>query len=527
MVLRVFLASLLALPVSAASWTEYHSGPLVVISDAGDRAARERLTEMEQLRYVLGGFLGKKDLQTVWPVQLVLFSNQREYGTYALPQPFVEGGAATLSAWAGDKPLPHDWLRSFTRLLIEDNAGRMPEAVETALCDLFSTIQVNATKVSVGAPLAQGELPPARLRAWAKLQMLATSPDYSGRLHVYLNNLQQGGVESVALRNSFDIAPAEMEARVDAYVRAGMFAAAPVVGEALSPSRDFIEKQAPQSAIDELFAGLKTAGKEFPPDSPRGLLAKGTRPALDLAAKANPRWAEPHVKLAALESEPAAKIKELKAAATLDPRNSGYWQALALAQSGAEQYADADKSWLAAERSAPNDTERARIHQARLDMDEQRALFEIAERKRLAAERAAELERIKASAAAEVHAAETAANQRMGGLASGQAPVPWWNDADGQKLSGTLTRVDCAVPSATGSLRLTVQPASGGAVQPASGAAVRLLIRDPNKLTVKGANQAEFACGVQKPARKINLVHDGKPDAKLGVSGDISTVELP
>ena len=517
--LRWLPIALMAPLCFGAGWTEYRSGPFHVISDAGDRVARDRLMEMEQLRHVLGATLGKNDLQTVWPIQLVLFANQRDYAPYALPQPFVNGGSAVLSAWFSDgasaMPLPNDWFRALTRMLIEDNPGRMPEAVETALCDLFSTIQVNATRVSLGAPPAQAELPPERMRRWAKFQMLATQPVFSGRLHVFLSNLQQGGDEDAAARNSFDITKAELDRRADAYLRAGNFASAPASGLTLSPSHDFVETQVPQSAIDPLLAELKAQGREFPPESPRGLLAKGPREALEQAAKANPRWAEPHVRLAALETDPAEKVKELKAAATLEPRNSSYWQALARAQSAAELYADADKSWILAERNASNADERERVHQARIELEDERAAFEIAEKKRLAAERAAELQRVKDSAAAEVHAAEAAANARMGGLKSGQAPAAWWNDADGQKLSANLTRVECLAES----LRLTVQPASG--------APVKLLVRDPNRLAVKGSSQAQFACGVQKPAKKINLVHDGKPDAKLGTAGDILSVEFP
>jgi hypothetical protein len=504
-----FLALVLALPVFGANWTEYKSGPFHVISDAGDRAARDRLIELEQLRHVLGVELGKNDLQLVWPLKLVLFANQREYAPYALPQPFADGGAETLAAWTADKPMPQEWLRALTQRLIEDNAGRMPEATENALRDLFSTIQVNATKVSIGAPPAE------KSRAWVKLQMFATLPDYSGRLHIYLNNLQQGADESVAVKNSFDITLKELESRVDAYAKAGVFNAAPASGLTINPNHDFIEAQVPESAMNELYAGLKAQGKQFPDDSPRGLLAKGTRPALELAAKANPRWAEPHVKLAEMETEPIARIRDLRTAASLEPRNSELWQALAKTQTQAEQYADAEKSWMVAERSAANDAERERIHKTRIDFEEERAAFEIAEKKRLAEERAAELQRIKDSAANEVHAAERAANQRMGGLKPGETAQQWWTDPDGQKVSGTLTRVDCM----TDSMRLTVQPASG--------TAVRLMIRDPNKLTVKGTGQAEFACGIQKPARKINLVHNGKPDTKLTTAGDVLVVEFP
>ena len=518
----IVTTALLAAPSFGADWIEYRSGPFHVFSDAGDRRAREALTELEQLRYVLGGLigkegLGKSDLTTIWPVDLVLFANQREYGPHVLPKPLVEGGSATLAAWTGDTALPRDLLRAVTSLLIQDTGSRMPEDLETALCDLLSTIQVNATHVSVGAPLPAGELSGERLRLWAKLQMLETLPEYSGKLRIYLNNLLQAGEEDAAVRNAFDTTPAKLDAQADAYLRAGKFEAAPVIGRALNPNRDFIEKNLERAAVDALLAELAAGGKSFPPDSPRGLLAKNTRSSLELAIKANPRWAEPHFKLAALETDPGAKIGRLKMAASLDPRNSGYWQTLALAQTDAKLYADAEKSWTAAERAAANPAERARIHQAKLDLEDQRAAFEIAERKRALEEEAHELERIKNASAAEVHAAEQAANQRLGANASNTAnPIPWFGDGAGEKLSGTMTRVDCL----NGLLRLTIQPETG--------AAVRLLIRNPKELTVAAdSGEAVFGCGVQKPARKIEVQHNAKPDAKLGTAGDIAVLKFP
>ncbi len=217
---RFLLTILLTGPAFAADhWIEYRTGPLHVFSDAGDRQARERLNEMERLRYVLGGMLGKagmgvaakNDLDPVWPIDLVLFPNAKAYGPHALSKPLIDGGSATLGAWTADAPLPRDLLRALTLLLVGDNAGRMPEAIQTALCDLFSTIDVKGTKVLLGAPLPSGELPPDRMRAWAKMQLLATNPDYSGKLHVYLNNLQQGGDEDLAARNALGITPAKFE----------------------------------------------------------------------------------------------------------------------------------------------------------------------------------------------------------------------------------------------------------------------------------------------------------------------------
>jgi len=526
--IRPHIALALALAAApallAASWTEYRSGPFRVISTAGDRAARERLNEMEQIRWVLGAFLGKPELDTVWPVYLVLFPNAREYGAHALPRPFAEGGAALLSAGNAEGVQPLDWRRDLTRVLIEDNAGRMPELIETALCDLFSTLQVSGTRVTLGAPPPAGVLVGGRLRTWAKLQMLATHDEYSGKLRIYLNNLQQGGDEDVGARNAFGFNAAELDRRAQAYLDAGKFTAAPASGRAIAPNHDFVERNVSEAdanaLLAELSAAMSTGAKTFPPESPRGLVAKNTRASLELAARANPKWAEPHIRLSALESDPPARAKELKAAATLAPRIAANWQALAEAQTLADQFADAAKSWALAERNATNEADRARIHQARLDLSDQRTTFEIAERQRIAAEQAAELQRIKNQAAAEVHAAEDAANLKQGGLKSNTAPVAWWAEEPGMPVEGTLARVDCL----SGPFKLTVQLPGGTAKKPNQ---VILLVRDPLKLTVRGAAQAEFACGVQRPPRKIRLVHDSKPDAKLGTAGDVRVVEFP
>src|ERR1035438_10131998 len=130
--------ALLASPVSAAGWIDYESGPFRIVSNAGERGVRERLIELKQLRHAMEAFLGKTDMTTVWPIEIVLFPTAREYGPHAPPKPLVEGPDALLGAWMADTPLPRDLLREVTRQLIEANAGRMPERVEQALTDLRS-----------------------------------------------------------------------------------------------------------------------------------------------------------------------------------------------------------------------------------------------------------------------------------------------------------------------------------------------------------------------------------------------------
>jgi hypothetical protein len=517
---------LATLPALAEHWIEYRIGPFHVFSDAGDKAARDRLNEMEQLRHVLGVMLGKDSLgvggpqatqlDTVWPIDLILFSNEKQYAPHAPAKPLTEGGSAMLAAWTADVPLAHDLLRALTRMLIDENSGRMPDTTETALCDLLSTIQTKGTKVMIGAAPGAGELPPERMRAWARLQMIVTSPDMSGKLRVYLNNLQGVGDETLAARNAFGLTPAKLNEMVDAYVRTGKFTPAPADGEALDPNRDFIEKNVEPSDMDALMAELAAGGKNFPSASPRGLVAQGTRTSLELAAKRNPKWGEPYFQLAPLEETDAKRVEDLKTAAKLDPRNIEYWEELARAQTLANQYEDAQKSWTAALKVAGSAEERERIRQVREDLDDKRAEWEAAEKKRIAAQKAAELQRIKDAAAAEVHAAEAAANKQLGPLASKQKPVDWWEAPAGEKISGKLARVDCL---AAGAMRLTINIDGGGVI--------RLLIRDLKSVQVKDVGETKFACGIAKPVRAIRVVYNVKADAKLNTVGEIAMVDFP
>jgi len=510
-----FLAFLLAFPaLSAEHWTDYRAGPFHLFSDAGDRIARQRLNELEQMRYVLATLLDKKDFQTVWPIDILLFDSTKEWAAHALKQPFIDGGSATFSAWTGEKPFAEDWIRAMVKMLIDDNCVGMPEKTETAIEDLFSTIEVKGPKVSLGAPLPAGEITGDRLRNWAKLDMLAANPDDSVKLHLYLANLQQAGAdENAAAHNAYDTTAAELNRRADDYLRAGNFQPGHFSGEALNPDKDFVEVRMESDAIDALLFELGNGGTKFPPDSPRGLVATGGRPALEKAAQLNPRWGEPHFRLAELETSGLARILELRKAAHLDPRNIEYWKTLAIAETEANLYADAQKSWAAAARAAPTAEERARVQQARQDLEEKRADFEQAEKKRIADEKARELQRIKDESAAEVHAAEDAANKRLGSPATPAKAAPWWSDPEGARISGSLIRVECLGTS----IRITVQKTDK--------TTARLVVRDPKNLVVH-PEQATFACGVQKPIRQIDAVYKSAPDAKLGTAGDVLMVEF-
>lgn len=513
MLRKAVLGCLVMASTFAADWTEYRSSSLRVIGNAGDGEARRQLVEMEQIRFVLGGMFGndprgRAQLESLWPITLVLFDSEKDRAAYALPTPFVEGGSSNLST----TPSPA-WRSEIARQLIESNAVHMPEEFEVGLSDLFATIQVKTTRVSIGAPLpAELRITGSRLRGWAKVHMLATQPEYQGRMRVFMNNLQ-GGDFGLAAFNTYGISGTELEKRMNAYADRGVFEAAEVFGAAIDPAKSFYERRLPAAEVSALLAELKSPGKPFPPDSPRGLLAANTRDSLYSAIAANPKWAEPHARLAALFTDPRAKIAPLEKAVQLEPRHIEYWEALAKAQTDAGMFPEAAKTWIAAEKAAGTEAERARLRKERAAIEEQRVEAELAARRAAKDDQERELRRVMAESEARVKAAEAAANRTNGQQATfteGRAPVAFNEAYHGVTIAGRLTEVACV----DSILKLIIQTANGQISE--------VLVQASPEQDGKPV----FTCGRVDPPRKIEVTHNGKADSRWNTVGEAETYDL-
>ncbi|MEO7142185.1 MAG: hypothetical protein ABI165_01640 [Bryobacteraceae bacterium] len=551
---------------AADHWSEFRSGPFQIVTDAGAKTARARLNQLEQLRNALGRLIGKTDPQLVWPIRLVLLRTSEEYGSYALPQSFVLGRDAWLSAWPAGTPLNREWLRDCVQLFLDANTGRMPAPIERGLRDLFATLTAEGIRVTLGAPLPPDERNPD----WALLQMLATNPESAGRLPVFIANLAHGGDVDSAAHNAFDQSGAEVLKQAAAYLAAGQFRTIEVSARAVDEVRDFPERPWDRTDAALLLADLLAANPAHYPeagtaygalkspeaDAGLGLLdarekksdearlrltaatTGGSRSApawlefaalqtdrakiqaaLEKSVTLNPHWAEPHVRLSQLASDAAGKIPELKAAAKLEPRNAALWQTFAETALAADQFDEAAKAWSGAERAAATPGEQARVRQARIDLEQKRADYEEAERRRIADEKARDLERVRQQAMDQVQQAIDSANRALAGNGNSPAPakvVPWWDGAHGaRKLDGILQRVDCL-----GSMARLVIKAGNGPV-------TRLIVRNPAQVEINGAGDHGLACGAARAHRRIHVEYNDKPDAKLGVAGDVVMVEFP
>ena len=542
-------------------WTSFQSGPFEVFSSAGVKPGREMLVRFEQLRYALGQLVGDDNLTTPRPLRIFVFKNARELAAYPSTAPIIaarDGFAVLLAAGA---PVPPSVNRETTRLLLESNVARMPAGIEHGLIALFSTIEVNGIRPTLGKPVAAAE----RTHDWALVDMLATETEYYGKLRVILYNLRRGVDIEAAYRNAVAKSPAEISKLADQFLAGGHFQTVEVASRPMSPN-DFPEKPvepaaarlaladlmlgepsraAYQKMIQEkvnvaeaweglglmaLHAGQKdNARTDFVKAMDAGSPGAGVyieyariepdkakaRAALEKAVKANPKLAEPHVLMAERESDLDKKIAELQAAVKLDARHAAWWQALAEAYLAEHNYGDAAKAWRSAEQAATTDADRDRYRQARVSIEQQRLDYEAAERRRQEEEKQRELDKLKAEARAELHAAEANANQ--GGTpatASGEKPVPWW---EGPKPSGrsqgTLKQVDCLGKQ----FRLVVETGNAKTI--------RLLVPDSSHVTILGGGQQTLSCGRQTP-RRVTIEYFPKANAKLATVGEVATIEF-
>lgn len=533
-------------------WIEFRSGPFEVWTNAGERPGRAAMMRLEQFRHALGTVIGETDLETPVPVRVFVF---RKRDRRAPTDAFIEGRDRTAAVLAeGAAPSPA-LQRHLARLLVESNTARMPAEWERGLADLFSTLEVDGVRVTLGQP-------PAEIgRDWARAHMLAVRTEYYGRLRVILGNLRNGVPPDAAYRNAVGKGPQEIERDVDAYLAAKEFGTVRVSARPLS-ERDFrprkVEPPAARLALADLLledapaayeamireevnvaeaheglgllalrAGRREeAHKQFAAataaksNSARCWLEYGKLEpdrakaiaALKQAAELNPKLAEPHFEIAQRESDPRQRAAALEKAAELAPRELRYWQALAETWLELKDFSSAARAWTAAEQAATSDADRERMREARAAIERQRLDHEAAERRRAAAEQEKELERLKQEAVAELRALEARFNRGQQST-PGETVVPWWDGPKPEaRVQGILTQVDCLDKRA----RLVIKSDDGKVV--------RLLVADPAAIAVVGGGERSLGCGPQQ--RRIAVEYFPKPDPKLGTAGEAATLEF-
>ena len=429
-----------------------------------------------------------------------------------------------------------------TKILLDAWTGLVPPAIGRGLVQLYATLDVDGTRVTLGVPPQQKD------RDWSRAHMLAVNPAYSGKLRVLLYNLGKGVDRDVAYRNAFEQDPQQIEAVLNRYIEAGKYNTIPVSGRPLNPRKELVPKKvdAANAAIALADAQMTEAGyralsspeakeglgllaaQASRTEEARGLLQESVgaralvalatvsltpaekRAALTKAVAANKLWAEPHRQLANLEADPARKAAELRLATALDPHDLPTWIALAQVEERLGQFPAAAKSWAAAERATDDPTERNNIRQNRADTDQRRVQKQIEERDEARRKTEQEMQDLKNKALAGIRATEAKVN--AGKPVIDASTLPEYKELQPSTASGTLQRVEC---SKDGQAKLHVL--SGTRV-------LKFQVGDPKSIVTKGGEKS-LSCGVQKPARTV--VVEYTPHTWPGVAGEVTSIEFP
>jgi len=537
-------------------WIKARLGSFEAISDDGRRSATQALSQFEQFSFALGSVMGQPDLRLDPPLRIIVFKTAQELQAQC-PPGLVVGRDRLMACTTSEGQLPASLLRQLTRTLLENNFSKMPTPIEVAIETFFSTVQSTAVHVTWGAPPPQAE----RTREWALLHRVITQADYAGKAKIYLHNLTAGMDKGPASRNAFGEDGAKFEADVDAYYAAGVFNTAVAPNRPLNPERDFSTTFLTSDEGELMRADLLTAGSatiyesllklgKQTAEANEGLgvlamkdkdLAKA-RPYMEAARKAgthnfvalttyatlqdnpdkaievlkealgiDPKYALAHWVFGEKLSDPARRMAEWKQAVNLAPRNHDWWAQYAQLCVDQKQYAEAGRAWVAAAQAAPDVQLREQYLTARGQIEQQRLDAEDVERRKEAAAKAADIDRLKNEARKELADLEARVNTHPLSAQEAANTVDFDDAFASEKLTGSLVRVECTGKQ----LRLSVKNDAGNTVS--------LVVPDMKQFEIKGGDS--LICGVQKPQR-VTVSYKPAKTARQAIAGEATGLEF-
>ncbi|MFL6417347.1 MAG: tetratricopeptide repeat protein [Bryobacteraceae bacterium] len=262
------------------NWTELNIGPFYLDTQGDLGRARDILTELEQVRWVLGGLLEQKELGAAWPFRVIVtdviekganctFISRPAAGTPGAqaykPFGFVSQAEEPIFQWENAVVLHSQYtvicptaarppLGQVAALMLDANTVRLPADVESGLEQLFDTLEANGSRVTWGGTPAHLDL------ATARMMLFATKFDYAASFHIFITALKGGSSLRSAETNAFGRPTDELEKEAEDIVSSNKWPSASVSGRPLNPKRDFGEHSVPDTEIEVYLADAKLPG---------------------------------------------------------------------------------------------------------------------------------------------------------------------------------------------------------------------------------------------------------------------------
>lgn len=172
----------LCLPASAAEWIQITSPNFNVVSDAGEKKAREVALRFEQMRLVFTMLIPKEKLHLATPVQVIAFRDSRGMMSVAplyKGKPVEEAGlfqpGEDKNFIAVDVSSPNGWeavFHEYAHVLLNSALPPMPVWFDEGFAEYYSTTKIDNKQIRLGDPppyavelLSDGMMPSEQLFA--------------------------------------------------------------------------------------------------------------------------------------------------------------------------------------------------------------------------------------------------------------------------------------------------------------------------------------------------------------------------
>ncbi|MCS7026059.1 MAG: hypothetical protein NZV14_14745 [Bryobacteraceae bacterium] len=570
--MRVFLVLLLLAGRAEPRWLRLEAGPFAIVTDAGEKTARQSLEQLERARRAFS-FLLPQSSQSPLPVTVYALASETLFATVQ-PGPGARGfyQSAPLRDYIVVRvgaELSRILLHEYVHLVLHHTTGPLPKWLEEGLAEFYSTLELASGKLRLGRPIEHhvallgkaswmaasdfaavtsnspvyDEISRASVfyaQSWALVHCLRLGETFRGVFSAFFQAVAAGEPPGAALQRFFGKSLAELLAEVERYLRQGALPVAeyPLLVETapaattLTPLSDiegelaFAElayacrrPEAAQrsyqklsrrvaenpAAISRALALLALADRrtqqaklhfqnvletpQVPADvhfeyamllRDEGASREQYLPHLRQAVTLDPNYAEAHFLLGVdyqQNGQHALAIPHLEHAASVFPRQSYFWHALAVSYMALGKVSDSRAAARRALDSALT-AEQAEMARAALQLSPPSPR---PERKKVDV----------------------------------ILPDSWRKNEGEAEVSGILERIDCLGEPARFLIRTGNQT-------------IALLVEKPGEILLKNLSSTtfEFRCGPQKPT-PVRIEYRRRPDAKLGVAGIITAIEFP
>ncbi len=561
-----------AAPAVQAEWLRVSSPNFELFTDAGEKAGREVVGRLEQIRQVfrdIGGHWKTSPL----PVRAYLFASGQEYQRYR-PTPtsrgFFHGGLERnlIVMQALGAATARVAFHEYVHLVLNHTAAALPRWLEEGTAEFYSTARVAGRKVILGDPI-DNHLRILSLRPWLSARELAavttespiyTQPDRIGvfyaqswalvhmlhfsvglpeRLPRYARLLSEGASAEESFREAFSRPLDSLLEDLKQYVAAGRWRRLEVDWEPPGETAIEIEPLTPSetrlaivdlqmqlglwdASEEELRKTVRRAGDSAQVETARGMLAMArrdfqkARAHFRAAIAAGSRQASTYYEYAMLLRETGGErqdiFRNLETAVHLNPTHADAWFLLGLLASNEGRHEDALEPLrrAAALRPRRSDFWHALALACRKTGRREEAL--------LSARRALQAARTKQEVEMAEAALQLTGKREPGielpGRPEVTTPSSWFRPQGDTRIEGALYRIDCLGASA----RIYIRTAGGD---------VALLVRDPATVELRNAPSAtyEFACG-RPPERNVAVEYTAAADPATGTAGVVSSIEF-